>query len=152
MADLTVTASRVSPVNETQAEITTMIAAAAITAGQAVYEDTSNKANLARANATGTVQTFRGIALEGAAANRPFNVLEHGSVYGFDLSGMSNGQVFLSAATAGALADAAATGTGNFVVPVGSVRAMPEGPNGGTMTKVLHVDVQTTHVAYTALP
>lgn len=152
MADLSLTASQIGVVNETQAEISTMIAAAAVTRGQAVYETTSNKANLARANATGTAQTFRGIALQDAAADRPFNVLEHGSVYGYDLSGMTNGQVFLSAATAGALADTAPSTSGQFVVPVGSVRSIAEGPNGGTMTKVLHIDVNTTHVAYTAVP
>jgi hypothetical protein len=149
MADVALTAAQIAPVNETQAEISTMIAAAAITKGQVVYQDTNGKANLARANATGTVQTVRGIALNDAAAGRPVNVLEHGSVYGFTVSGLNGGvQVFVSAATAGALADTAPVTSTQFVVPIGEVRGIFEG---GVAVKVLHVDVQTTHTAYAAL-
>lgn len=149
MADVALTAANISPVNETQAEISTMIAAAAITKGQAVYQDTNGKANLARANNTGTVQTLRGVALNDAAAGRPVNVLEHGSVFGFTVSGLDGGdQIFLSAATAGALADEAPSTNGQFVVPVGEVRAIFEGATG---TKVLHVDINTSHVAYVAI-
>lgn len=149
--ELTVTAAQVAPVNETQPEITTMIANVAITAGQLVYELTTGKAGLARANATGTVQTLRGVALQSVAANKSFNVLEHGSVYGYDLSALNGGApIYASTDTAGALGTTA-TGTGNFVVPVASVRMIAEGPNGATMVKVLHVDVNTSHVTYVAL-
>jgi ribosomal protein L18 len=152
MADLTATAAQVAPVNETQPIITTMVSAAAVTAGQLVYETTAGKGNLARANATGTVQTLRGIALQSVAANRPFNVLEKGSVYGFDLSGLNPGAaVFASAATAGALADAAPSTSGQFVAAVATVRGIPEGPNGATIVKVLYVDVDTAHAAYVAV-
>lgn len=149
MADVALTASLISPVNETQAEISTMIAAAAITKGQVVYQDTNGKANLARANATGTVQTVRGIALNDAAAGRPVNVLEHGSVYGFTVASLNGGlQIFVSAGTAGVLVDAAPSTSTQFVVPIGEVRSIFEGATG---VKVLHVDVQTTHAAYVAL-
>lgn len=153
MADLTVTASQVAPINETVPEISTMIAAVVIAKGQVVYEDANGKADLARANATGTVQKVRGVALQGVAAGRPVNVLEHGSVYGFGVSGVAHGsQVFVSGAVAGAIADTAPVTSTQFVVPIGTVRAMPEGPSGATMTKVLHIDVQTTHATYVALP
>lgn len=150
MADLTVTAAQVAPVNEVEPVITTMIAAAAITAGQIVYENTSAKADLARANATGTTQTIRGVALQSVAAGRPVNVIERGAVYGFGGLGNSGTTVYASAATAGAIADTAPT-TPNFLVPVGTVRSMPEGPNGATMVKVLYVNVNTSHVTYVAL-
>lgn len=150
MADLTSTAAQVAPVNEIEPIITTMVAAAAVTAGQVVYETTAGKADLAQANATGTAQTVRGIALQSVAANRPFNVLERGAVYGFTLSQNPGTPIFVSTATAGAAADGA-TGTGNFVVPIGSVRGIPEGPNGSTVVKVLYVDIETAHAAYVAL-
>lgn len=149
MADVDFTATEVSPVNETQAEISTMIAAATIGRGQLVYQDTNGKANLARANATGTVQTVRGIALNDAAAGRPVNVLERGSAYGFDLSGINpGGQLFVSAATAGDMADTAPVTSTQFVVPVGEVRTIDEG---GTAVKVLRVAINQAHVAYVAI-
>ena len=149
MADVDFTATEVSPVNETQAEISTMIAAATIGRGQLVYQDTNGKANLARANATGTVQTVRGIALNDAAAGRPVNVLERGSAYGFDLSGINPGrQLFVSAATAGDMADTAPVTSTQFVVPVGEVRTIDEG---GTAVKVLRVAINQAHVAYVAI-
>lgn len=149
MADVALTAANISPVNETQPEISTMIAAAAITAGQLVYQDTNGKADLAQADDTATIQTVRGIALNAAAAGRPVNVLERGSVYGFTLTSIDPGtQIFASAATAGAVANAAATGAGNFVVPIGEVRSIFEG---GTGVKVLRVAINEAHVAYVAL-
>lgn len=150
MADLTSTAAQIAPVNEIQPVITTMIAAVDLTAGQLVYENTSAKADLARANATGTVQTVRGVAMQTVKAGRPVNVLEKGSVYGFSGLGNSGTTVYASAATAGAIADTA-PGTPNFVVPVGTVRSMPEGPTGATMVKVLYVNVNTSHVTYVAV-
>ncbi len=150
MADLTSTAAQIAPVNEIQPVITTMIAAVDLTAGQLVYENTSAKADLARANATGTVQTVRGVALQTVKAGRPVNVIEKGCVYGFGGLGNSGSTVYASSATAGAITDTAPT-TSNFVVPVGTVRSMPEGPNGATMVKVLYVNINTSHVTYVAV-
>jgi hypothetical protein len=149
MADLAPTAAQVAPVNETQYVAKTFIAAVAITAGQAVYENSSGKAALARANATGTVQAFLGIATHSAAAGKPVEVMIQGSIYGMNITGMAYGaHAYVSSATAGAVADTIVTGTGNFVVPVGRVMSMTDGSD---LTKVLFVDVPQATV-YTALP
>jgi hypothetical protein len=148
MADLTVTAARIAPVNETQYVAKTFIANGAITAGQAVYLNTSGKVATARANATGTINGLVGVALNGGAAGDAIEVMIRGSVYGFTLSGMNTGtKAYVSSATAGALADTAVTGTGNFAVPIGTVVPMSD----PSLTKVLWVDVNLAAV-YTALP
>lgn len=150
MADIAVTAARVAPVNETEYEAKTYRAAAAITAGQLLYQDTNGRAALARANATGTIQSLIGIALNDAAAGRPVVALRRGSVAGFTLSVNPGVPVFASSATAGALGDAVTTGTGNFVAPVGVVDTITEAD--GTIVKVLFVEIAAAHAAYTALP
>jgi hypothetical protein len=53
MATIAVTAAQVGACFPDKAEIVDLIAAAAITAGQAVYQDTNGKANVADANASG---------------------------------------------------------------------------------------------------
>ncbi len=109
MADLAVTAAKVAPVFPEQAEIRTYIAAAAISAGQAVYINSSGKVDLADADASSSTEHFRGIALETVGAGQPVSILRRGEVYGFDLSGVAfDAQVYVSD-TAGSLADAAGT-------------------------------------------
>jgi hypothetical protein len=138
MAAITTTAAQVAIVGEVEPEIRTYIAAAAITAGQAVYLDSTGKVNLARANAVST-SYFVGIALRSVSAGQAVSVLQRGSLVGFDLSGVAyNGFVHLSSGTAGGLDTAAATGTGNVVAPVGRVVSMPDM---GILTKVLFVNV-----------
>jgi hypothetical protein len=147
MADLTVTAARIAPVNETQYVAKTYIAGAAITAGQPVYLATTGKVSPARANATGTINGYVGIALNGGAAGDAIEVIKSGSVYGYDLSGMAYGaKVYVSSATAGALQDTIVTGTGNFVVATGVVVPMSD----PSLTKVLWVAVPMASV-FTAL-
>jgi len=131
MADITVTAAQVAVVYPEQAEIVQMIAAAAITAGQAVYTVASTgKAGIADANDSGKEQ-FRGIALNAAAAGGGVSVLKKGHVYGFTLSGNYDSAAYLSN-TAGALADAA----GTMTVNCGRVVGLPE----ANATKVLYVE------------
>jgi hypothetical protein len=149
MADLTVTAANVSPTNDKQFARRPYLAAATITAGQAVYLNTSGKVNLARANAAGTTR-MRGIALQSAVLNAPVDVMWQGPVYGFDLSGLAYGaSVWLSAATAGALTDTAPSTTGQYVVPAGRVDCVTEA--GSTPTKVLMLDINQS-ATYTVLP
>jgi hypothetical protein len=137
MATLTATAAQVSPVNETQCEMPTYVAAVALTAGQAVYVNSSGKVDLARANAVGTSKCA-GVALRTVGANQAIEVLQRGSMAGLDLSGVAyGGVVYLSSATAGALDGAIITGTGNVVTPVGVVKPMPD----DSLTKVLWVDI-----------
>lgn len=134
MADVTVTAAQVAPVypdGQHGTEIVPMKAAAAITAGQAVYQTSSGTANLADANGSGTLQ-FRGIALEGVAAGQVVNVLKRGACYGFTLSGNYDSLLYVSN-TAGALADAA----GATTINAGRVYGLTDH---GSLTKVAWIE------------
>jgi hypothetical protein len=132
MADITVTAAQVGLVFPEKAEVYDFIAAATITAGQVVYQDSAGKANLADANGSGTVQA-RGIALNGGGAGQAISVLKKGHVYGFTVSGVAYDDPVYLSNTAGALADAA----GGTSVICGRVVSLT---NGTTLTKVLHVE------------
>jgi hypothetical protein len=133
MADLVVTAAQVAAVFPQEARIRSYIAAATITAGQAVYRDSAGKANLADANGSGTLQ-FRGIALNGGGAGQAIDVLEEGEVYGFTIAGAYDSLVYLSN-TAGALADAA----GGTSVVAGRVTSLTDG---STLTKILYISAK----------
>lgn len=132
MSDITVTAAQVAPVFPEKALIFDLIAAATITAGQAVYRDTAGKAALADADAGSGKQAFAGIALNGAGAGQAVSVLIQGHVYGFTLSGAYGSGAFLSD-TAGALADAPST---TNPVRAGQVVALSD----ANLTKVLYVE------------
>lgn len=132
MADLVVTEAAVAAIFPLKAEIHTMIAAEAITAGQVVFQDTAGKAQLADANAAGEQQA-RGIALTSGGAGQAINILKKGHVAGYTLSQAYDAQIFLSD-TVGALADAA----GTLSVPVGRVVAMTD----KALTKVLFVEFE----------
>jgi len=132
MADVTVTATRIAPVFPDEAEIFDMVAAAAITAGQAIYQDSNGKAAVADANAGSSKEKFRGIALNAAGIGQAVSVLKKGHIYGFTLSGAYDSLVYLSD-TAGALADAPSTTNS---VPVGRVVALSD----SSLTKILYID------------
>jgi len=131
MADITVTAAQVAACFPDKAEIIDMIAAETITAGQAIFQDTNGKANLADANASGE-QQFRGIALNGGGAGQAISVLKRGHVYGFTVSGMNCDAIAYLSDTAGALADA----HGTMTVNAGRVTALTD----ASLTKVLYID------------
>jgi hypothetical protein len=80
MADLTITASSV--LKGTGAVTETLIAGAAITAGQALYKDASdsNKAKLYDADGAAALRTFHGIALNSAASGQPVVVQTGGNI------------------------------------------------------------------------
>lgn len=132
MADIALTATRISPVNETEYVAWTLIAGAAITRGQAVAIDSNGKGVVADAS-TGQANNVRGIALNGAAAGEAVTIMLQGSLYGFTLPQAYDAALYLSN-TAGALADAA----GDVSVVVGRVRPMHDG---ATPTKVLYVNI-----------
>lgn len=134
MADLTVTAAQVGVVDPAKAVIKDYIANAAITKGQAIYQTTAGKADLADANGSGTLQ-FRGIALNAAAAGGVVSALEDGEAYGFDLSGLNADALVYVSNTAGALAD----GAGGTAIVAGRVNVLTDTP---TLTKVLRVFVR----------
>lgn len=139
MATLTVTAAQLRMLDVVEARLIPMIANVAITKGQPVYRIASGtgKAGLARANAVGTSKVV-GIATSDAAAGGSFDALYFGRLVGIDVSGLNPGDtVYLSSATAGAIDGAIITGTGNVVVPLGTVHCMTDVSG----TKFLFVDV-----------
>jgi predicted transcriptional regulator len=79
MADLSITAADVQPASDTRKK--TVTAGATITAGQAVYLDTtdSNKAKLADASAQAS-SVAEGIALHGAASGQPLTIAIGGGI------------------------------------------------------------------------
>ena len=131
MSDITVTAAQVAALFPDKAEITDMIAAEAITAGQAVYQDTNGKAGVADANASGK-QQFRGIALHAAGAGQAVSVLKRGHVAGFTVSGMNGDALAYLSDTAGYLS----TVVGTMTVNCGRVTCLTD----GNLTKVLYID------------
>jgi hypothetical protein len=107
MADITVTAAQVRRVYPDRDEVYDFTAGVAITAGAAVYVDTTTgKLGLADASAAGTAQV-RGIALNSAAAGETVAVLMKGVVAGFTLAGDYDSRVYLSNTDSGILGDAA---------------------------------------------
>ena len=137
MADIALVAGEIGMVDPIKARTRQMIAAATITAGQVVYQDSAGKADLADGSSAGTAQV-RGIALNGGGAGQAINVLWDGEVEGFTITSLAyDARVYLSD-TAGALADAA----GTVAVTVGRVVAKSDSP---TLTKVLQIVVD--HIA-----
>lgn len=131
MSDITVTAAQVGVVYPEKADIFDMIAGATITAGQAVYQNSSGKADLADANGSGTLQ-FRGIALNGGGAGQAISVLKRGHVYGFTVTSQSYDAALYVSNTAGALADSA----GGTSINAGRVVALPD----ASATKVVYIE------------
>ncbi len=133
MADIALTAARIAVVFPEQAEIYDMIAAVALTKGQAVYQNSSGKAAVADANAGSGAEDFLGIALNAAGAGGAVSILKRGHVAGFTISQAYDAPIYLSD-TAGALADAPSA---TNPIPVGRVVPLTDGP---TLTKVLYVN------------
>lgn len=137
MADITVTAAELRLMEVIEARLIPMIADEAITKGQIVYRKSTGKAGLARGNAVGTSKVV-GIATTTVPAGTAFEALYHGRLAGYGLGSIDAGTtVYLSAATAGALADTATTGATNVLVAVGTVHTMTD----GSATKFLFVDI-----------
>lgn len=137
MADLTVTAAELRPLESIEARLIPMIADEAITKGQPVYRKTNGRAGKAQANAVGTAKVV-GVATTSVPAGTAFEALYHGRLAGFGLSAVAPGTtVYLSAATAGAVADTATTGATNVSVPLGTIHTMTDGSG----TKYVFFDI-----------
>lgn len=132
MTAIALTAAQIAPVYPDKAEIYDFVAAASITAGQAVYLASTGTVNLADANGSGTLQ-FRGIALNAAAAGQAVSVLKKGHCYGFTVSGLTIDDIAYLSDTAGGLD----TSAGSTSVICGRVMCVPDKP---TYTKVLWVE------------
>lgn len=132
MADIALTAAQIAPVYVGEAEIYTMIAGVAVTAGQAVYQvTTTGLLALSDGSGAGTA-IVHGIALETKGIGQAVSVLKRGHVAGFTLAGNYGSSAFLSDTNSGILADAA----GTVSVVVGKVIGLPD----SAATKVLYVN------------
>jgi len=120
MADLTLTSANVAPSDN--AVIISGIAAAAIAAGQTVYEDTSTLDSIGRpkfrlydANAsTPTVMLsgLCGIAANTAGINQPLDVAISDPAFVHGLSVVTKGDILIASATPGAIAPVADLASG----------------------------------------
>lgn len=135
MADLTIVSSKVGVTHPESAVIYTLIAAAAINAGQPVYINSNGKADLSDGNGSAPANTFRGIALQSVGAGQAVAVLISGFV---DAAGLGAGALAYNAAiyvsdtgAGGTLADAAGTTS----LLVGRVVPLAD----GSLTKVVYV-------------
>jgi hypothetical protein len=115
MVDIAITAANVAPTASTQR--LTKIAAAAITAGQAVYVNASDRLALADADLSATAAAAVGIALNNAAANQPCSYAVGGDV---TINAVATvGTIYVLSGTAGGVAPAADLASGDFVTVLG---------------------------------
>lgn len=132
MADIVVTAAQVAPIYVGEAEIYTMIAGVAVTAGKPVYQvAATGLLALSDGSAAGTA-VVHGIALETKGIGQAVSVLKRGHCAGFTFTQNYGTSVFLSDTDSGILADAA----GTVSAIVGKVIALPD----SAATKVLYVN------------
>ena len=133
MAVIALTAAKIARVFPEKDLVFDFIAAAAITAGQAVYINSAGKVDLADASVAGTSRAV-GIALNAAGAGQAVSVLMRGHIAGFTLSGMAYDAIAYVSDTTGSLDDAA----GTVSVAVGRVFPLSD----KSLTKVLYVDFE----------
>ncbi len=115
MADISITAANVVKVSGTAQ---TNIAGAAITAGQTIYIDTNQKAQLANAVTSATTALATGIALCNAALNQPVSWLAAGGDITIGGTVVAGVPYFLSLNNGG-ICPFADVGTGNRTMLVG---------------------------------
>lgn len=135
MTAITVTAAKVAVVFPETAEIYNVIAAAAITKGQALYQTTSGTCGVAQADDLDKAQ-FRGVALEAVNAGEALSMLKRGVLAGYTLATYED-EVYLSD-TAGAFD----TAPGTQLVKCGRVIAIADRP---TLTEVLYIEADWIH-------
>jgi len=120
MADLTITAASV--VKGTGAKVLRGTLGGTVTAGQAVYRDTTTKQFLAADNdsATAAVRDAVGIALNGGAINQPVEVQYLGEI---NLGAtLTVGETYVLSSTAGGIAPIGDLGSGDYPVILGVAR------------------------------
>ena len=132
MGDIALTAAKIGLVYPEKADVFTGIAGTTITAGQFVYGIiSSGKIGLADEDASAEASACLGMALNGATAGYPVDIVRRGHVYGFTLSGHAYWLVCSVSNTAGAILD---TGASTNIV----ARIEPLSDN--DLTKVLYVN------------
>jgi len=118
MADLSITAANVSADDDAVSK-QEWTAGATITAGQAVYIDSSdsNKAKLAQSDGTEAEAEVKGIAMNGAASGQPVIIATSGDI---DLGAtLTVGTIYVLSQTAGGIAPSADLTTGDYVSILG---------------------------------
>lgn len=134
MADISITAANV--VAGSDATIERGTAGATITAGQAVYKDSTGKWQLADANsASELARRARGIALHAAANNQPLAVQTAGDItIGATITA---GLAYYLSDTPGGICPVADIGSGEYVCLLGLSKS----------TTVLTIDIQFPNVS-----
>lgn len=114
MADLAITAANVTT---SSTSITTGTAGAAVTAGQAVYQNSDGKYYLAQCDGTSAEATVFGIALCNAAAGQPLTVQTGGDItIG---ATVAKGTTYVVSANAGGIAPQADLVSTNYLSYIG---------------------------------
>jgi hypothetical protein len=118
-ADLAVTAASV--LKSSSAKVSEGIAGATITAGQAVYIDTSDsdKIKLADADGTAPANTFAGIALHAALAGQPIKYATNDSGFTPGFTSTAGAVVYLSDVAGGLTATIGDLEAGDTITVVG---------------------------------
>lgn len=117
MADLTITAGNVATVSDATI-VRDRLAGATITAGQAVYLDTSaNTWKLADNDNTATTAAASGIALNGASSGQPLAVQTAG-VINMGAT-VTVGTIYVLSSTAGGVCPTTDLGSGDYVTIIG---------------------------------
>jgi hypothetical protein len=114
-ADISITAASVVP--SASAKFATKTAGATITAGQVVYEDTSdsNKVKLADTDsATALARVVFGIAAGGAAAGQPVRIIREDPALTLGAV-VAIGDIIILSGTAGAICPSTDAATGDYV-------------------------------------
>lgn len=124
MSDIVITAANVKPSGTTQITYN-LLAGAAITAGQALYKDTTTTPatmKLCQADGAGIINVFAGIALNNAAIGQPvaFATSDPGGLVTGG-AGLSIGDTLITSGTAGAIAPAADGDAGDFITNLGII-------------------------------
>lgn len=116
MTDISVTASSVVP-STSLSDLQTVKAGAAITAGQPIYLDSSNEAQLADCDASAAAAAAVGIAVNNAAAGQRVSYQKSGTL---TLNAvLTPGVIYVASATAGGIAPSADLGSGDYVTILG---------------------------------
>lgn len=116
MADLSITAANV--LKSATAQTATGTAGATITAGQALYIDTSDSNKLKLAQATSTKYAFAGIALHAAASGQPIAYVTQDAELTIGAT-VAVGVVYGLSDTAGGICPVADNGSGDYATVIG---------------------------------
>lgn len=123
------------------------ITGAAVTAGQALYLNSSGKVTPTLADDI-TTSKFVGFALETKGTNQAIDVLKEGRINIFSVASIAPGTVlWLSPTVAGGIVDTKPATTGHVPVPVGMVDALTDSVSAPTRVVYVRFDPHFVPVA-----